>query len=113
MAAQLIDVVDSANKNMFKSPDIFLAPFTKYFLWPPAFGDQGKQSLCFTHKKDLGTDLYCSAGMREVAASLSRPLPPLGCSTAALLDWQLLQSKQLFEKSKSSRPAQQARLARE
>ena len=114
MAAQLIDVVDSANKkNMFKSPDVFLAPFTKYFLWPPAFGDQGKQSLCFTHKKDLGTDLYCSAGMREVAASLSRPLPPLGCSTAALLDWQLLQSKQLFEKAQSSRTGKQARLAHE
>ena len=47
---------------------------------------------------ELGTQqgLYCSAGMREVAASLSRPLPPLGCSTAALLDWQLLQSKQLY-----------------
>ena len=103
MAAQLIDVVDSANKNMFKSLDIFLEPFTKYFLWPPAFGDQGKQSLCFTHKKDLGTDLYCSAGMREVAASLSRPLPPLGCSTDDILDWQLIQSKQLFEKAQSSR----------
>ena len=87
---------------MFKSPDIFLAPFTKYFLWPPAFGDQGKQSLCFTHKKDLRTDFYCSAGMRAAAARLSRPLPPLGCSTAALLDWQLLQSKQLFEKPQSS-----------
>ena len=98
---------------MFKSPDIFLAPFTKYFLWPPAFGDQGTQSLCFTYKKDLGTDLYCSAGMREVAISLSRPLPPLGCSTAALLDWQLLQSKQLFEEAQSSRTSKQARLARE
>ena len=99
--------------NMFKLFDIFLAPFTKYFLWPPAFGDQGKQSLCFTHKKDLGTDLYCSVGMREVAASLSRPLPPLGCSTVALLDWQLLQSKQLFEKAQPSRTGKQARLAHE
>ena len=103
MAAQLLDVVWSAKKkHMFKSPDIFLAPFTKYFLWPPAFGDQGKQSLCFTHKEDLGTDLYCSAGMREVAASLSRPLPPLGCSTVDLLEWQLLQSMQLFKNAQSS-----------
>ena len=107
LAAQLIDVVDHPQKKkLFKSPDIFLAPFTKYFLWPPAFGDQGGQSLCFTHNKDLGTDLYCSAGMREVVASMRRPLPPPGCSTVALLDWQILQSKELLEKAQSHRAHQ-------
>ena len=53
LAAQFIDVVcRPQKKKLFKSPDIFLAPYTKYFLWPPAFGDQGGQSLCFTHNKD-------------------------------------------------------------
>ena len=87
MAAQRIDVVDHPQKNkLFKSPDIFLAPFSKCLLWPPAFGDQGAQSLCFTHNKDLGTDLYCSAGMREVVARMHWPLPKPGCSTDDLLD---------------------------
>ena len=85
MAAQLIHVVDHPRKKqLFKSPEICLAPFTKYFcLWPPAFGDQGAQSLCFMHNKDLGTDLYCSVGMREVVARMRQPLPPPGCITVA------------------------------
>ena len=58
MAAQLIYVVDHPRKKkLFKSHDVFLAPFTKYLLWPPAFGDKRGQSLCFTHNTDLGTDL--------------------------------------------------------
>ena len=115
MAAQLIDSVENTmNKNIFKSPDVFLQPFTKYFLWPPAFGDQGKQSCRFTHKKDLGTDLYCSAGMREVAASTSigRPLPAIGCSTVELLDWQILQSKHLLESEQSRRQAAKSKAGR-
>ena len=98
MGAQLLKVVQTTTKkNVFKSPDVFLQPFTKYFLWPPAFGDQGEHSCCFTHKKDLGTDLYCSAGMREVAEGLGRPLPKVGCSTITLLDWQILHSKTLLD----------------
>ena len=95
-------------KKLFKSPHIFLEPFTKYLLWPPAVGEQGAQSLCFTHNKDLGIDLYCIAGMREVVARMRRPLPPPGCSTVALLDWQILQSKGLLEKARSH----QAQLAK-
>ena len=84
MAAPLIDVVDHhQKKKLFKSPDIFLAPFTKYLLWPPVFGDQGAQSLCFMHNKEVGTDLYCSAGMRE---RVRQPLPVPGFSTVALLE---------------------------
>ena len=57
-AALLIDLVDDKHKkHVFRSPDAFLAPFTQYCLWPPAFGDQGEQSLCFTHSKELGVDL--------------------------------------------------------
>ena len=109
MAAQLIHVVDHPRKNkLFKSLDVFLAPFTKYLLWPPAFGDQGAQSLCFTHKKDLVTDLYCSSGMREVVARMHRPLPPPGRSTVDLLDWQIRESKALLEKARSH----QAQLAK-
>ena len=104
MAAPLIDVVDHPQKKkLFKSPDICLAPFTKYFVWPPVFGDQGAQSLCFMHNKELGTDLYCSAGMRE---RVRQPLPVLGFSTVALLDWQILQSKGLLEKAQSQRAHQ-------
>ena len=52
MAAQLLDVVDRPQKKkLFKSLDVFFAPFTKYFMWPPAFGDQGAQSLCFTERR--------------------------------------------------------------
>ena len=83
-------VDDPQKKKLFKSLDIFLAPFTKYFVWAPVFGDQGAQSLCFMHNKELGTDLYCSAGMRE---RVRQPLPVPGFSTATLLDWQILQSK--------------------
>ena len=98
MAALLIDVVDNTQKmKLFKTLDAFLEPFTKYFLWPPAFGDQGGQSLCFTHNKDLGTDLYCSARMHDVAASMRQPLSPPGCSTVALLDWRILQSTELLQ----------------
>ena len=97
MAKELLAVVFENKKKTFKSPDIFLQPFTKYFLWPPAFGDQGDQSCCFTDKRDLGTDLYCSAEMRMVAQKLHRPLPPAGCSTIALLDWQIRAAKKLFE----------------
>ena len=96
---------------MLKSPDALLEPFTKYFLWPPAFGDQGDQSLCFTHNKGLGTDLYCSAGVRAIAESLHRPLPPLGCGAVALQDWQILQSKQLLEKAHDRR-AQKGKTSR-
>jgi hypothetical protein len=104
MAAQLIGVVSKPERrNVFKSPDTFLEPFTKYFLWPPAFGDQGQQSLCFSHKQDSGTDLYCSAGMREVAATMGNPVPPLACSIVPVLDWQILQSKRLLEEAKSFR----------
>ena len=104
MAAQLIGVVSKPERrNVFKSLDTFLEPFTKYFLWPPAFGDQGKQSLCFTHQKDLATDLCCSDGMRKVAATLGYPLPPPGCSTIALLDCQVRQSKRLSERAQSCR----------
>ena len=54
MAAPLVDVVDHPQKKkVFKSPDILLAPFTKYLLWPPVFGDQWAQSLCFMHNKDF------------------------------------------------------------
>ena len=53
MAAPLIDVVDHPNKKkLFKLPDIFLATFTKYLLWPPVFGDQGAQRLCFMRTKE-------------------------------------------------------------
>jgi hypothetical protein len=76
-------------KKQFKSLDIFLAPFTKYLLWPPVIGDQGAQSLCFMHNKELGIDLYCSAGMRE---RVRQTLPVPGRSTVALLDWRILQS---------------------
>ena len=95
-------------KKLFKSPDVFLAPFTNYLLWPPAFGDQGAQSLCFTHNMDLGIDLYCSCGMREVVARMHRPLPPPRRNTVDLLDWQIRESKALLEKARSH----QAQLAK-
>jgi len=107
--AQLIHVVDHPRqKKLFKSPDVFLAPFTKYLLWPPACGDQGAQSLCSTHKKDLGTDLYCSYGMREVVARMNRPVPPPGRSTVDVLNWQIRESKAILEKARSH----QAQLAK-
>ena len=86
-------------KKLFTSPDVFLASFTMYCFWPPVFGDQGAQSLCFTHNKVLGTDLYCSAGMRDVVARMHLPLPPPGRSTVGLLDWQIRESKGLLEKA--------------
>ena len=98
MATALLRMVCAEKKKAFKSPDVFLQPFTRYFLWPPAFGDQGDQSCCFTDKRDLGTDLYCSAEMREVAVQLQRPLPPAGCATITLLDWQIRAAKKLFER---------------
>ena len=109
MAAQPTHVADHPRKKkLFKSLDVFLAPFTKFLLWPPACGDQGAQSLCFTHKEDLRTDLHWSAGMREVVARMHRPLPPPGCSTVDLLDWQTRESNALLEKARSH----QAQLAK-
>ena len=80
---------------------MFLETFTEYFLWPPAFGDQGTESLCLTHKQDLDTDLYCSVGMRQVAESFGRSLPARGCTTVELLDWQIAQSKHMLDKVQS------------
>ena len=88
-AKQLCDSVSGCNGRLLKSPDIWLAPYTKYFLWPPAFGDQGGDSQCFTEIRELGTDLYCSEEMRRIAKKSKRALPQLGAPEAAILTWQI------------------------
>ena len=50
------------------------------------------------HNNKLGTDLYCTVAMRNAAHGLNRDLPPLGCTTVELLDWQISQSKQILDK---------------
>ena len=81
--------VGNAQKKSLKAPDIWLNAFTSYFLWPPAFGDQGEGSRCFTDRRDLGTDLYCSTAMRSLAARLGRTLPQRGCPIVDVLTWQV------------------------
>ena len=71
------------------------------FLVAPAFGDQGTESSCRTRRQDLGTDLYCSVGMRQVAESFGRSLPKRGFSTVELVDWQIAQSKHMLDKVQS------------
>ena len=88
-AKQLCDDVRGCKGYLLKSPDIWLAPYTKYFLWPPAFGDQGGDSQCFTEIRELGTDLYCSEEMRRIAKKSERALPQLGAPEAAILTWQI------------------------
>ena len=88
-AKQLCDSVSGCKGRLLKSPDIWLAPYTKYFLWPPAFGDQGGDSQCFTEIRELGTDLYCSEEMRRIAKKSKRALPQLGAPEAAILTWQI------------------------
>ena len=88
-AKQLCDDVCGCKGHLLKSPDIWLARYTKYFLWPPAFGDQGDDSQCFTEIRELGTDLYCSNEMRRIAEKCERVLPQLGAPEADVLSWQI------------------------
>ena len=99
----------AANNNVFKSFYVHLQYFTKCLLRPPSLGDPGGESSCFTHRKDLGTDLYCSIGMREVAQGLQRSLPPVGCTTVELLVWQIRQSKQILARVQSTRAASKSK----
>ena len=88
-AKQLCDDVRGCKGHLLKSPDIWLAPYTKYFLWPPAFGDQGDGSQCFIEIREFGTDLYCSNEMRRIAEKSERALPQLGAPEADVLTWQI------------------------
>ena len=83
-----MDAEAARNKNL-KSPDVWLEKYTKYFLWPPAFGDQGGESQCLTSGADRSTDLFCSKEMRTAALRMGRPLPKKGCSTQEVLSWQV------------------------
>ena len=87
-AAKLCADVDRCRGRTLKSPDIWLAHYAKYCLWPPAFGDQGNDSQCYTDSKELGTDLYCSKEMRRAAEQSRRPLPALGAPEDDVLKWQ-------------------------
>ncbi len=89
MAAKLCKDVEACKKRVLKSPDVWLSAYTKYFLWPPAFGDQGGESECLTHPSERGTDLYCSSEMRASAERASRPLPERGCAREQILAWQI------------------------
>ena len=88
-ASKLVDDVIACKGRALKSPDIWLGPYTKYFLWPPAFGDQGVDSMCFTDKRELTTDLYCSSEMRNVAEKAGRPMPALGAPAVDVHNWQI------------------------
>ena len=99
MATHLCDLVSKAARKTFRSPDIWLAPLTKYFLWPPAFGDQGAESQCFTHASESGTDLYANSEMRGIAEKIGRPLPHRGCSREDVLIWQLQEMRHMQHES--------------
>ena len=88
-AKQLCDSVSGCNGRLLKSPDIWLAPYTKYFLWPPAFGVQGDGSQCFIEIREFDTDLYCNNEMRRIAEKSERALPQLGAPEADVLSWQI------------------------
>lgn len=88
-AKRLCADVDQCRKKNLKSPDVWLAHYTKYFLWPPAFGDQGLRSQCFTDSCEGGCDLYCSSDMRRVADKAGRALPEVGAPQVDVQNWQI------------------------
>ena len=88
-AGKLCSDVLTCKGRVLKSPDIFLAHYSKYFLWPSAFGDQGEDSQCCTDSRELGTDLYCSREMRRIAEKAGRDLPALGASQSEVQAWQI------------------------
>jgi hypothetical protein len=102
MASRLCNHVQQAKGKSLRSPDIWLAPYTKYFLWPPAFGDQGGESQCQTHCGELGTDLYCNSEMRAAAERIGRPLPDRGCSREQVLSWQIQELRHARALARSS-----------
>ena len=93
MATKLCREVDDTCTKTLKTPDVWLGAFTKYFLWPPAFGDQGDVNQRLTPACDRwcdrSTDWYCDAEMREWAMQHGRELPQGGCSTEQVLSWQV------------------------
>ena len=95
LAQRLCEDVRVCKGRVLKSPDIWLAHYTKYFLWPPAFGDQGCDSQCFTDSRELGTDLYCSSEMRRLAEKAGRALPALGAPEADVQNWQIRELTQM------------------
>lgn len=89
-ASRLNEDVKVCSGRVLTSPDIWLGHYTKYFLWPPAFGDQGcESSRSFTDSHELTTDLYCSSEMRHVAEKAGRPMPALGAPVVDVQNWQI------------------------
>ena len=117
-AKKLCNDVHYCKGHFLKSPDMWLASYTKHLLWPPAFEDQGTTSQCFTDNREQGTDLYCSNEMRQIAEQRGRPLPPRGAVAADVLSWQIRELTQqrngvgMVPTLKARpRPRQQAKLA--
>ena len=80
-------LVSAAETNALRCPDIFMAPFVQYLMFPNIFRDQSAQSQAGTAKWEQGGDLYMSSHMAAKAFSLGHGPPATGAGADAAAEW--------------------------